>query len=266
MVIHSTSEKVLWMLAAAFSPWCCQLSSSIRIGGAAERDRGRLQVDEACRARSRGWLRPSTIRLCFSSVQSSMVSMAFIAMTWARSSAAARMPRPHIRWIITSLDHQHDDDHRRQVIDEVVEVEPDQRADQDVGRIADQGGGAADVGGEDLGEQEGIGRNLELAGDGQRHRHDQQHGGDVVEQRRQQRGDHLQQQQDAPRRWRWPSCAAHTATYWNMPERREIDTRIIMPVSRPMVLKSMPRDRLVLVEHADRRPSARRRAGRRWRG
>ena len=35
--------------------------------------------------------------------------------------------------------------------------------------------------------------------------------------------------------------AAHTATYWNMPERREIDTRIIMPVSRPMVLKSMPR-------------------------
>ncbi len=36
------------------------------------------------------------------------------------------------------------------------------------------------------------------------------------------------------------SCAARTARYWNMPERREIDTRIIMPVSRPMVLKSMP--------------------------
>ena len=28
--------------------------------------------------------------------------------------------------------------------------------------------------------------------------------------------------------------------YSNMPERREIETRIIMPVSRPMVLKSMP--------------------------
>ncbi len=36
------------------------------------------------------------------------------------------------------------------------------------------------------------------------------------------------------------NCADRTARYWNMPERREIDTRIIMPVSRPMVLKSMP--------------------------
>ena len=37
------------------------------------------------------------------------------------------------------------------------------------------------------------------------------------------------------------SCADRIARYWNMPERREIDTRIIMPVSRPMVLKSIPR-------------------------
>ena len=36
------------------------------------------------------------------------------------------------------------------------------------------------------------------------------------------------------------SCADLIARYWNMPERREIDTKIIMPVSRPMVLKSMP--------------------------
>ena len=36
-----------------------------------------------------------------------------------------------------------------------------------------------------------------------------------------------------------------------MPERREIDTRIIMPVRRPMVSQSMPCDRLVLIEHAD---------------
>ena len=34
--------------------------------------------------------------------------------------------------------------------------------------------------------------------------------------------------------------ADQIARYWNMPERREIDTRIIMPVSRPMVFQSMP--------------------------
>ena len=42
-----------------------------------------------------------------------------------------------------------------------------------------------------------IGRHVELAGDRERHRHDQQHGGDVVEQRGEDRGGDLQQQQDA---------------------------------------------------------------------
>src|SRR6185437_14967300 len=32
-------------------------------------------------------------------------------------------------------------------------------------------------------------------------------------------------------------CADHTARYWNMPERREIDTKIIMPVKRPIVFQ-----------------------------
>jgi hypothetical protein len=41
------------------------------------------------------------------------------------------------------------------VDDEGVEVQADLRADQDVRRVADQGGGAADIGGEDLGEQNG---------------------------------------------------------------------------------------------------------------
>ena len=36
------------------------------------------------------------------------------------------------------------------------------------------------------------------------------------------------------------ACADQIARYWNMPERREIDTRIIMPVRRPMVFQSMP--------------------------
>jgi hypothetical protein len=35
-------------------------------------------------------------------------------------------------------------------------------------------------------------------------------------------------------------CVDHIARYSNMPERRVIDTRIIMPVSRPMVFQSMP--------------------------
>ena len=34
--------------------------------------------------------------------------------------------------------------------------------------------------------------------------------------------------------------ADHTARYSNIPERREIETRIIIPVRRPMVFQSMP--------------------------
>ena len=41
---------------------------------------------------------------------------------------------------------------------EIHEGEMRRRADDDVGRIADQGRRAADIGGEDLGEKEGIGR------------------------------------------------------------------------------------------------------------
>ena len=35
-------------------------------------------------------------------------------------------------------------------------------------------------------------------------------------------------------------CADQMARYWNRPERREIATRIIMPVTSPMVSQSMP--------------------------
>ena len=37
------------------------------------------------------------------------------------------------------------------------------------------------------------------------------------------------------------ALADQMAMYWNMPERREIDTRIIMPASSPIVFQSMPR-------------------------
>ena len=36
------------------------------------------------------------------------------------------------------------------------------------------------------------------------------------------------------------ACADQMARYWNMPERREIDTRIIIPVRRPIVFQSTP--------------------------
>ncbi len=36
------------------------------------------------------------------------------------------------------------------------------------------------------------------------------------------------------------ACADQIAKNWKTPERREIETRIIMPVRRPMVFQSMP--------------------------
>ena len=55
------------------------------------------------------------------------------------------------------------------------------RADEDVGRIADQGGGAPDIGGEDLGNQKGDGVDFQGDGDLDGHRNHEQHGGDVVQ-------------------------------------------------------------------------------------
>ena len=43
------------------------------------------------------------------------------------------------------LRHHHDDDHRREVNDELVERKAHLRADQDVRRVADQRRGAADI-------------------------------------------------------------------------------------------------------------------------
>ena len=82
-----------------------------------------------------------------------------------------------------------DDDQRRQVDQEVVEGQPGPAGDDDVGRVADQGGGAADVGGQHLGDQERDRRHAEPLAHQQGDRRDQQHGGDVVQQRRGDRGD-----------------------------------------------------------------------------
>ena len=84
-------------------------------------------------------------------------------------------------------DHDHDDD-RREIDEEVAEVEPGGRADEDVGRVADQGRGAADVRGEDLADQVREGRDLEGPRDRERHRREQHHRRHVVEDGRQDGG------------------------------------------------------------------------------
>ena len=94
--------------------------------------------------------------------------------------------------------HRHDHhDHRREVDDEGVEVEADERADENVGRVADQRRRAPDIGSKHLGEQERVGWDVKLLGDRERHRHDQQHRRHVVEQRGYHGGGDLQQQKDA---------------------------------------------------------------------
>ena len=95
--------------------------------------------------------------------------------------------------------HRHDhNDHRRQVIDKGIERQIGQRSDQDIGRITDQRGRAADIGGKHFGKQKRVGRHIERAGNGQRHRHHQQNRRHIVQQRRQYRCGDLQDQQNAP--------------------------------------------------------------------
>jgi hypothetical protein len=62
-----------------------------------------------------------------------------------------QFPSPHKVGHDGLRNHHHDDD-RRQMHDEGVEVEADLRADQDVGRVADQRGRAANVRCQDLSE------------------------------------------------------------------------------------------------------------------
>ena len=65
--------------------------------------------------------------------------------------------------------------------DEIHKAQAGGAADHDVGGVADEGGGAADVRGHDLGHEEGDGVDLQHVRDGQRHGADQQHGGHVVQ-------------------------------------------------------------------------------------
>ena len=85
--------------------------------------------------------------------------------------------------------HDEADDRRRRVDhDEVREREARGRADHDVGRVADEGRRAADVGGHDLGEEERRGVKVEQTTDRDRHGADEQDRRHVVEQGREHRG------------------------------------------------------------------------------
>jgi hypothetical protein len=97
------------------------------------------------------------------------------------------------------LHGHHQQRRRRDIGEEGVEVEARLRADQDIGRVADQGRGAADIGGEHLGEQKRKGRQLQLLGDYQRDRHHEKNGADIVEHRRENGRGKLQHEQNARR-------------------------------------------------------------------
>ena len=90
-------------------------------------------------------------------------------------------------------DDDQDDDDRSEVEQEVVERQAAAAGDDDVGRVADQGGGAADVRGEHLGQQVGHHGQGQPFAEQDGDRRDQQDRGDVVQQCRCHRGDEDQQ-------------------------------------------------------------------------
>ena len=99
---------------------------------------------------------------------------------------------------VPDQDHHHEGAGHRQVVDEVHEAEagPWIGPDQDVGRVADQGRRAADVGRHHHGQKEGGPVDPEPPRHLRGHRVGEDHGGDVVEDRRQ----HAGEPQDQPRR------------------------------------------------------------------
>jgi hypothetical protein len=78
-------------------------------------------------------------------------------------------------------DDERDDDDRRQVGDEREEREVGGPGDEDVRRVADERRGAADVGREDLDEDERDRVDVERVCEQERDRHHEQHRGEVVE-------------------------------------------------------------------------------------
>jgi hypothetical protein len=90
-------------------------------------------------------------------------------------------------------ENREDDDHdRRHVDEEVVEREAGPTGDDDVGRITDQGGRTADVGGQDLSDDVGLSADVQSVADHDGHRHDEHDDRDVIQDRGGDRGDQHQ--------------------------------------------------------------------------
>ena len=93
MVIHSTSPKVAWILCAAFSAWCAQLSSSISTAAPVSA----MVAGSRCswRASTKTTITVvSTASACLSSSQSLIESIGLMAMIAACASGVAFNARP----------------------------------------------------------------------------------------------------------------------------------------------------------------------------
>ena len=87
-------------------------------------------------------------------------------------------------------DHsQNDQYHRPRIQNKVGKTQTGRTADHDVGGVADQGAGAADVGGHNLGQQERHRVDVQNLSNCNGHRADQQHRGHVIQKGGEHRGD-----------------------------------------------------------------------------
>ena len=92
-----------------------------------------------------------------------------------------------------------DDDSGRQIDHEVIEIEVRRRADHDVRRVADHEGRAADVGHEDLPDEDRHGGDLHHAAEGQGHRRDEERRRDGIDEGRGNARDDGEQHEEHPR-------------------------------------------------------------------
>jgi hypothetical protein len=131
-------------------------------GGASHADRARLQADEARRDERADDEREHGHRLLQQAVIGDrllLVERHHLRPRLRRRRHPSAPDQVHGDYVNGKDDRYH----RAEVDDECVEREPNLRADEDVRRIADQRRRAADVRGQDLREQIGIGVDLQAA-------------------------------------------------------------------------------------------------------
>src|SRR3979411_1771397 len=205
IVIHSTSPKVCCTFLDCFSASWRQLSSSISTAAPAIAMVAGSSPSRSASTKPR-ITTASTAADCLSSAESRIAAPASMAITCARCSLVACMPRPHSRWTIRACTAWTTRITGAAKEAELLEAEPRRGGDVGGGGLADPRGGPADIGSEHLREQERKSRDAQLLRDRKRHRRHQQDGGDVVEEGRDHRGRELQEQQKASRVGPDPLC------------------------------------------------------------